>query len=282
MAVPDKTLVVLGAFSIERPSMTLSELARATGLAPSTVHRVISSLVIWGALEKDPHNRYVIGQRLWQLGTLAPRAFEQRALVLPFLERLFLDTRLPVALSAFHPDGSVVVEQHLGWRDGDNSAGLGERLPLHASSPGLILLAYGPAGVRRAIARHPLRRYTSRTVVDPAALGAVVDRVRHAGIAVSEGALIATTSSTSAPVFGHRGELYGAVTIVWTTGSADPRQFADRLRSTANRISAVMRESTEEPVPHPVRRGVFDPPRGQARPVGGIPPARSPVKDEIL
>ena len=72
---------------------------------------------------------------------------------------------------------------------------------------------------------------------------------------------MATTNSMSAPVFGHRGELYGAVSLVWTAGSADPAELAARLVSTANRISAAMRDSLEEPLPHPVRRGVFDPSR---------------------
>jgi DNA-binding IclR family transcriptional regulator len=212
-------------------------------------------------LERDRRSRYVIGLRMWQLGMLSPRSYEQRALVVPFLEQLFLDTRAQVALSVFHPEGHVVVEQHLGWRDGDVFAGLGERLPLHASSPGQILLAFGSAEVRSGLLTRPLRRYTSRTVVDPTALGRVLEQVRRTSIAVSEGALVPSTSSMSAPVFGHRGRLYGAVSIVWTTDAGEPGEFAPKLLSTANRISSAMREATEDPLPHPFRRGVFDPTR---------------------
>jgi DNA-binding IclR family transcriptional regulator len=269
MPVQDKTLQILGAFSIERPSLTLSELSRITGLPTSTVHRLVAHLAGWGALERDARGRYAIGLRLWQVGMLSPRSYEQRALVVPFLEQLFLDTRQQVALSAFHPDGQVVVEQHLGWRDVDQFAGIGERLPLHASSPGLILLAFGSAEVRRSVSAGTLRRYTSRTVVDATALARVLERVRSTSIAVSEGALVASTSSMSAPVFDHRGKLYGAVTVVWTRDAADPAEWEDRLRSTANRISAAMRETSHEPLPHPVRRGLFSPPHradaGQSR-----------------
>src|SRR5918993_380023 len=161
MAVQDKTLTVLGAFTIDRPSLTLSEIARVTDLPLSTVHRIAAQLTAWGALERAARNRYVIGLRMWQVGMLSPRSYQQRALVVPFLEQLFLDTRAQVALSVFHPEGRVVVEQHLGWRDADVSAGLGERLPLHASSPGLILLAFGSPEVRQGLGARPLRRYTS-------------------------------------------------------------------------------------------------------------------------
>jgi DNA-binding IclR family transcriptional regulator len=261
MAVPDKVLSVLGAFSIERPSLTLSEIARATDLPASTVHRIVAHLTAWGALERDQRSRYAIGLRMWQLGMLSPRSYRQRALVVPYLEQLFLDTREQVSLSVFHPDGHVVVEQHLGWRDADHSAGVGERLPVHASSPGLILLAFGPPEVRRELAEQPLRRYTSRTLVDMAALAKAVERVRRTSIAISEGALVAATGSMSAPVFGSRGQLYGAVSVVWNIESSAPTDCESRLLSTANRISAAMRESRDEPQPHPVRRGVFDPPR---------------------
>ncbi len=183
MPVQDKILQILGAFSIERPSLTLSELSRITGLPASTVHRIVAHLAAWGALERDERGRYVIGLRLWQVGMLSPRSYEQRALVVPFLEQLFLDTRQQVALSAFHPDGQVVVEQHLGWRDVDQFAGIGERLPLHASSPGLILLAFGSAEVRRSVSAGTLRRYTSRTVVDATALARMIERVRSTSIA---------------------------------------------------------------------------------------------------
>nr|MDQ2697331.1 helix-turn-helix domain-containing protein [Actinomycetota bacterium] len=92
MVVADKILAVLGAFSIERPGMTLAELARATELPMSTVHRIATQLTAWGALERDHRRRYVIGFRLWQLGTLSPHAYDQRAHVVPFLEQLFIET----------------------------------------------------------------------------------------------------------------------------------------------------------------------------------------------
>lgn len=256
MAVQDKVLAVLDAFSIERPAMTLSDLARATGLPISTVHRIVAQLTSWGALERDQRQGYVIGFRLWQLGMLSPHSYDQRARILPFLEHLFVETRLPVVFSGFHPDGSVIVEQFLGWRDVNVAATVGERLPLHASSPGLILLAFGSPGVWEPLVERPLRRYTSRTVVDPSALRRIALDARRTSIAVSERAMVPSLSSMSAPVFGHRGELYGAVSIAWTARGFDHGALASRLVSTAQRISATLRESPGEALPHPVRRGL--------------------------
>jgi len=256
VVVSDKVLAVLGAFSIERPSMTLSELARATDLPMSTIHRVVAQLTSWGALERDQRQRYVIGFRLWQLGMLSPHSYDQRAHILPFLEQLYVETRLPVVLSGFHADGGVIVEQFLGWRDVNVAAAVGEQLPLHASSPGLILLGFGPPAIWGPLAERPLRRYTSRTVVDPTELRRIAREVRRTSIAVSEEAMVPNMSSMSTPVFGHRGELYGAVSVAWRSTGFDHGQLAPRLRSTAQRISTTLRESPDESLPHPVRRGL--------------------------
>jgi DNA-binding IclR family transcriptional regulator len=256
MVAQDKILAVLSAFTIDRPSMTLSDLARTTDLPLSTVHRVATHLASWGALERDHRRRFVIGTRLWQLGMLSPHSYDQRVHVVPFLEQLFVESRMPTVLSVFHPDGGIVVEQFLGWRDVNLAAGVGERLPVHASSPGLILLAFGAPKVWEPLVRSPLPRYTPRTVVDPAVLRRVAFEVRRTGVAVSEGAMVATTSSMSAPVFGHRGELYGAVSVAWAGAGFDHAAMAPRLVSTAKRVSTALGESAEPPLPHPVRRPV--------------------------
>lgn len=258
MVIGDKKLAVLGAFSIERPSMTLAEIVRAAELPMSTAHRVVTELTAWGALERDHRHRYVVGFRLWQLGTLSPHAYDQRANIVPFLEQLFVETRLPTVLSVFHPDGSVVVEQLLGWRDVNAAAGLGERLPVHATSPGMILLAFGPPKVWEPLAKSRLRRYTSRTVVDLGVLRRMAEEARRTSVAVSEGALVPATCSMSTPVFGHRGELYGAVSLAWTASEPDRSALAPKLVSTAQRVSAALREAPAPAMPHPVRRAVFD------------------------
>ena len=70
-----KVLALLDAFSPATPALTLSELARRTGLPLPTVYRRAAELVAWGALERGDDGRYRIGLRLWEVGSLAPRAW---------------------------------------------------------------------------------------------------------------------------------------------------------------------------------------------------------------
>ena len=60
-----KGLAVLGSFTHRHPRLTLSAIARETGLPLATAHRVVAELAVWGALERDEDGRWHIGLRLW-------------------------------------------------------------------------------------------------------------------------------------------------------------------------------------------------------------------------
>ena len=255
MALQERILSVLGAFNADRPSLSLSEIAEITGLPVSTAHRLVANLVAWGALERDERRRYVIGLRLWEIGVLSPRAYQHRARILPYLEELFVATREHVVLTALLDGEGVMVEQLLGRRGARLAAGLGERLPLHASSPGHVFLAFGPPELWETIEAGPLHAYTPRTVTDPDRLRAVVREVRRTSVSISEGAIVSNTVSISAPVFGARGVFYGAVSIVATIGTIDANLVAPSVLRAARLISAALNQAgTEQPF-RPLRRG---------------------------
>lgn len=255
MALQDRILSILGAFTPDRPSLSLSEIAEETGLPVSTAHRLVANLVAWGALERDDRRRYVIGLRLWEIGVLSPRAYRYRSRILPLLDELFVATREHVVLTALHDGEGVMVEQLLGRRSTRLAAGLGERLPLHASSPGLVFLAFGPPDLWGAVEAGPLHPYTPDTIVDPVRLREVVRDVRRTSVAISTGGIDASALSVSAPVFGRRGVFYGAVSVVTAVGAVDPNALAPSVLRAARLISATLRDaSDDEPAYRPLRR----------------------------
>lgn len=254
MALQDRILSVLGAFNADRPSLSLSEIAEITGLPVSTAHRLVANLVAWGALERDERRRYVIGLRLWEIGVLSPRAYRHRSRILPFLEELFVATREHVVLTALHDGEGVMVEQLLGRRGARLAAGLGERLPLHASSPGHVFLAFGPPELWESVEAEPLHAYSPRTITDLTTLRAAVREVRRTSVSISEGAIVANTVSISAPVFGRRGVFFGAVSVVATIGTVDPRALAPSVLRAARLISAALADAGEETPFRPLRR----------------------------
>ena len=74
--VPDtvigRTLAILGTFSVEEPSLTLTQISQLSGLPITTTHRLLGQVQQWGAVLRDDGGRYWIGPRLVELAALAP------------------------------------------------------------------------------------------------------------------------------------------------------------------------------------------------------------------
>src|SRR5437588_487826 len=83
-----RAFAVLEAFTPERPSLALSEIARRAALPLTTTHRLLAELCESGALERNVDGTYRIGLRLWEIASLAPRSMPLREAALPFLEDL--------------------------------------------------------------------------------------------------------------------------------------------------------------------------------------------------
>jgi DNA-binding IclR family transcriptional regulator len=76
----------------------------------------------------------------------------------------------------------------------------GQRIPLHATSDGKVLLAYLPAAEAASCLAPPLARFTDRTVTDPAEFSRLLAEVRQRGFATAVDELEAGLTAVAAPV----------------------------------------------------------------------------------
>ncbi len=68
-----RALSLLAAFDSDHRTHSLADLSRRAGMPLSTTFRLAGHLLAWGALEKDDDDRYVVGLRLFEVASLAPR-----------------------------------------------------------------------------------------------------------------------------------------------------------------------------------------------------------------
>lgn len=59
---------ILEAFSQDEPALTVSEIARRSGLHVATASRLVAELVAHGFLSRDDDRKVRIGVRLWEIG----------------------------------------------------------------------------------------------------------------------------------------------------------------------------------------------------------------------
>lgn len=235
-----RALQILGAFTAQHSHLSLSDLARRSGLPVSTVHRMLGELLAWGALERDAQGRYRVGLRLWEVGVLAPRTQGLRERALPHLEALSALTRENVQLAVRDGSEVVFVEHIRAGGAVPTLTRVGGRLAVTASAAGLVLLAHAPAPVQDDVLRVPIRRHTDFTLTDSTLLRRVLAQVRTCGYAVSDRQLSVDTLSVAAPVTTATGEAAAAVSVVVRHGSTSVGALADLVRRTGRAISRAL------------------------------------------
>jgi DNA-binding IclR family transcriptional regulator len=239
VSVSRRLLAVLDCFDGEDPWLTLTEVARRSGLPLSTARRLLGELTAWGGLERRDDGRYGIGLRLWEIGSRAPEHRGLRGAAVPRMQDLYEATQENVQLVVLDGTRALVAERIYGGRAVPTESDRGGRLALHATSAGKVLLAYSPDELLAATVDAGLVRYTPHTLVEPGRLAAAVRRVRQTGLAWSHEERVLGTVSVASPVLGPADRLVGAVAVVARVGSRVER-LAPAVRAAALGISRSM------------------------------------------
>ena len=182
--VLDRAFRLLAAFGPDSRSLSLAELSRRAGLPKASALRIARKLADWGALERTPGGDYVIGLRLLELASLAPRGHGLRATALPYLEDLHHSTGQHVLLAVRDGLEAVLVERLSARRAGRVLYRVGGRMPLHSTGVGLVLLAHAPARVQEEVLAGDLTIEPENIHLPPSELRKHLAAVRHDRVAV--------------------------------------------------------------------------------------------------
>ena len=239
-SVSSRLLGLLDLFTADRPQLSLSEISRLAGVPLSTAHRLVGELSSWGALERGGDGRYRIGLKLYELGSLAPLGLPLREVALPVMEDLYEATHENVQLSVLEGGGAVFVERLAGRSAVRTLVRVGGRFAMHATAGGLVLLAHAPRELQDEVLAAPLRPFTERTVVDPAALRRMLAEVRRSGFSLSDRQVTMDAISVGAPVLGPRDEVIAALSVVVAHAGSRPRELVPLVRAGARGISRLL------------------------------------------
>lgn len=201
-SVTSRALALLAAFDPQHRQLTLSQLAQRANLPISTAHRLVGELTAWGALRRLDSGSYVVGQRLWDLGLLAPIQAGLRELASPFLSDLFATVHQTVHLGIRDHTRVLYLERLAGADTVPILSTMGSRLPLHATGVGKVLLAWAPPPVQATVMAQ-LTRITAYTITAPGLLQQQLQRVRDQGFATTAEEMSLGAASIAVPVFHH-------------------------------------------------------------------------------
>jgi DNA-binding IclR family transcriptional regulator len=238
-------------YMIEAPDDTgvygVREIGSALGLAPSTVHRSLRSLLEEGLVEEDEEGGgYRVGLGFMRLAFEATRRYPMWRHALSALRRLESETSETVLLGVYDPLRmqmmvAAAVESSSPVRYVVDLSG--RWVPLHAGASGQAILAFlAPDERERVLAAHPPERLTESTITDRDELERELAVVRERGYAVSRGQRLVGAAAIAAPVLGPDGRVIGDVVLTMP----EYRLTDERVESFHELVVACARSISEE------------------------------------
>ena len=205
---------ILESFTPDAPQLTVTQLARRSGLHVATASRIVGQLVDHGLLSRGPDRELRVGMRLWELASRAAPTRSLRDAAMPYLEDLHAVVGHHAQLAVLD-GGDVIFLERLSARDAViNYSRIAGRLPLHISSSGVVLLAHGSAELQERVLAGPLESRTPATITDPSRLSALLDQVRRQGYALLPGHVHPDATGIAVPVRNALGEVVAALSVI--------------------------------------------------------------------
>lgn len=208
-----KMLEVLETFSATEPELSVVEIARATSLPRTTVHRIVDSLRSVGFLEQDAsRDRYRLGLKLFELGGSALMNLPLYREAPPFVDTLAKLSGEDVHLCIF--DGAQMVfvnrRSQIAPRP-HNTIITMEASPCHSTGVGKAALAFQSEVAIDRVIRAGLPRFTPNTIVEPKKLKAELAAIRSRGYSIDDCEHEPELRCVGAPIRNSAGRVFAAI-----------------------------------------------------------------------
>lgn len=208
-------LDILDLFAVDRPQITIGEMAAALAIHKSSASRLASTLATSGYLRHGAvAGTYLLGHRLLALGAIANAGEDLHSAVLPCVEGLVAATGETGHLAVLAGIEATTVGLVEGWHTVRMYSWVGKVTPASCSSTGKSLLAaLPPEVVSERFAGRELSIRTPRSIATIDALAVELERVRRLGYGIDDEELEEGLRCVSAPVFTSDGRAEASVSV---------------------------------------------------------------------
>ncbi|WP_276352227.1 IclR family transcriptional regulator [Cohnella caldifontis] len=238
----DRALTILDLFDENNRELKITEISARVGLHKSTVHSLLKTLQLHRYIEQDENGLYRLGMRLLEKGQLLLQGLDIREIASKPLQELSGETGQTVHLVIRDGAEGVYIDKVEGSKAAIRYSRIGRRVPLHSSAVGKVLAAFLPDSEwGKVLAGYEYSIHTPNTIATEEAFREELQAVRKAGQAFDREENEPGVRCAAAPVYDHNGHIAAAISISTMASAVDDRElaaFAERLRGTAERISA--------------------------------------------
>jgi DNA-binding IclR family transcriptional regulator len=241
----ERALQILNAFSQDRQVLTCVQLSEILDLSRATVLRLCSTLVKYGYLKQDGElRRYSLGMRMFEQGSVVLYSMSIRKVASPHVEELSRETRKTVFLAVLDEDELVYIDK----REDANSlirftSRIATRHPPCWGLCGPLLMAYLPESeIERLLRKHPLKRYTSKSIINNEDFMAWLRKIRKEGIVIDVEKYIDGITGVAAPVRDYKGRVVAALGVAMLSSAANDKCLQHMLKSVSKSARAISQD----------------------------------------
>ena len=237
-----RALDILSLLSEEQPLIAVRDIVNATGLAKTTVIRIVQTLEQSGLLWATPSG-YMAGPGLWRWAHLARRSWELPPETQRLMKELAARERETVNVYVARDIVRVCIAQQESPQPLRHVVQVGDELPLWAGASAKVLL--------RAAAPALLERIARSSPWGDEHVGRMrewIEQATRQGYAVSHGEREAGLSAVAVPLTGRSGAVVAALTL-----SGPTVRFTDeRVAAFAAALLDAAKQMNERGFDHPL------------------------------
>lgn len=209
----ERGLAVIRAFDARTPELTLSDVARSTGLTRAAARRFLLTLVDLGYVRTDG-KQFALTPRVLELGYSYLSSITLPEVAQPHLERLSGEVHESSSVSVLDGSDVVYVARVPVSRIMTVAINVGTRFPAYATSMGHVLLAgLDEAGLESYLDTTEREQLTPHTVTSAAGLRTEIAQVREQGWALVDQELEQGLRSMAAPIRDRHGRVIAAINV---------------------------------------------------------------------
>ncbi len=232
-------LEVIQAFTNQGREMSISQISYRTGITRAAVRRYLHTLTALGYATCRDGTRFSLTPKAVSLGNAYLSGTPLSGKAQPVLDRLSETVREACSVAVLEGTDIVYIARAASSRIMSPSLNVGSRLPAHATSIGMVLLAHLPeAGVEAYLAKVHFLPFTENTIVSAEGLWEMIGQVRKDGYAIANQQMEIGLRSIAVPVRDRDGKVVSGINIIGPTS----RMSVEQMRT---RFLPLLREAAE-------------------------------------
>ena len=236
----DKGLKIVEAFETSAPNLTLTEVARRTGLTRAAARRYLLTLVSLGYAETDGKS-FRLTPRILRLGYAYLSSASLPKLAQPVLDGIGQKLREVVSLAILDGTEIVIIARSASLRVLSAATGIGMRLPAYCTAMGRVMLADLPRPeVEQLLAKTAMKQFTPHTKSDLKELLAEIATARDKGFAIGDEELELGLRAIAVPVTNAQGRVVLSMSVSLQAARMTAKEMVDRILPELNAARPIL------------------------------------------